>query len=146
MNNARVSIVTLGVENLSAATEFYKALGWKKSAMSQDTISFLKGSNVVLGLYGKSALAEDIGIEDAPKGFSAMSLAINMNSREEVDTFSTLVKSVGGTIVKEPQKVFWGGYSGYFSDLDGHYWEIAHNPFVSFDDNGNLDLDGELAA
>ncbi len=145
MNNARISIVTLGVSNLSAATEFYKALGWENSAMSQDNISFMKGSNIVLGLYGKEALAEDIGVEDVPKGFSAISLAINMATREEVDAFAALVKSAGGRIVKEPQEVFWGGYSGYFSDPDGHYWEIAHNPFVGFDGNGNLDLDGEQA-
>ena len=145
MNTNRISIVTLGVEDLTAATNFYKALGWEKSGKSQESISFMKGSNVVLGLYGKSALAEDIGIDDAPLGFSATSIAINMTSPEEVDAFMALVKNTGGTVVKEPQKVFWGGYSGYFSDLDGHYWEIAHNPFVGFDDNGNLDLDGEAA-
>jgi len=144
--NARVSIITLGVSDLVSATEFYQKLGWKKSDKSQDSISFLKGSNIILGLYGREELAKDVGVENTPPGFSGISLALNMPDEEAVDLFVQLAKSAGAKVVKQPQKVFWGGYSGYFSDLDGHLWEIAHNPFVGFDAQGNLDLDGDVTS
>ena len=137
---ARVSIISLGVDDLKAATEFYTALGWQKSAMSQDQISFMKGSNIVLGLYGREALANDAGVENTAKGFSGITLALNMQSRDAVDKFALRVEQNGGKIIKQPQEVFWGGYSGYFTDLDGHLWEIAHNPFAGFDAQGNLDV------
>jgi len=140
---ARVSMISLGVEDLPKSTEFYQALGWIKSPKSQETISFMKGANIVLGLYGRASLAEDAGVENAPTGFSGIALALNLPDEKEVDDFAILAAAAGGKIVKKPQKVFWGGYSGYFSDLDGHLWEIAHNPFVEFDASGNLDLDGE---
>lgn len=144
LSNNRVSIITLGVSDLPAATQFYQKLGWEKSDKSQDSISFLKGNNVVLGLYGREALAKDVGVENTPSGFSGFSLALNMLDEKAVDLFVQLAKSVGAKVVKQPQKVFWGGYSGYICDLDGHLWEIAHNPFVGFDARGNLDLDGDV--
>ncbi len=140
LSNARVSIISLGVDNLTAATEFYSALGWVKSDASQDSISFMKGSNIVIGLYGREKLAEDVGVECTPPGFAGITLALNMATREAVDEFGALAKKAGGKIIKQPQEVFWGGYSGYFADLDGHLWEIAHNPFAGFDANGNLDI------
>ncbi|MCF6320918.1 MAG: VOC family protein [Rhizobiaceae bacterium] len=143
--NARISMISLGVEDLSKSTQFYQALGWVKSPKSQEKISFMKGNNIVLGLYGRASLAQDAGVENAPTGFSGIALALNLPSETDVDNFAKLAATAGGNIVKKPQKVFWGGYSGYFSDLDGHLWEIAHNPFVEFDANGNLDLDGEQA-
>ena len=139
-------MISLGVENLAKSTEFYKTLGWKKSSMSQDSISFMAGNNVAIGLYARDSLAQDIGVENTATGFSGIALALNFSTRDKVDQFAKLVGKAGGTIVKSPQEVFWGGFSGYFTDLDGHYWEIAHNPFIGFDSQGNLDLDREASA
>ncbi len=135
-----ISIVTLGVDDLNAATSFYQVLGWNKAPQSQETVSFLQGHNIVLGLYGREALAEDANVEFQPAGFAAVTLARNLPSPEEVDAFFELAISHGATPLKQPQKVFWGGYSGYFKDLDGHFWEIAHNPFFYMDDHGHIDL------
>jgi predicted lactoylglutathione lyase len=146
-NGARVSMISLGVDDLAKSTAFYEKLGWEKSGQSQDTISFMKGKNIVLGLYDRASLASDAGFTSVPPetsgGFSGIALALNLSSQGEVDEFAKRVARANGTIIKKPQKVFWGGYSGYFTDLDGHLWEIAHNPFIGFDANGNLDLDGE---
>ena len=143
LSNARISFVTLGVNNLAAATQFYEKLGWVNSASSQESISFLIGSNIVLGLYGRQDLADDIGLKNTSPEFGGMALAINMATTDDVDNFIKTAQTAGGIIVKAPEKVFWGGYSGYFSDLDGHHWEVAHNPFFKFDANGNLDLQGD---
>jgi predicted lactoylglutathione lyase len=144
-NHARISMISLGIEDLAKSTAFYEKLGWEKSKQSQDTISFMKGNNIALGLYDRDSLAEDAGVASSGAGFSGIALALNLSSQNYVDDFAQLAAAAGALIVKTPQKVFWGGYSGYFSDLDGHLWEIAHNPFIGFDANGNLDLDGELA-
>ena len=119
LTTARISIVSLGVSDLKAATKFYQSLGWEKSAMSQESISFMKGSNIILGLYSREALAQDIGVENSSPGFSGITMALNMQSRQVVDEFIQLAKSSGAKIIKQPQEVFWGGYSGYFADLDG---------------------------
>ncbi|MEM7464388.1 MAG: VOC family protein [Pseudomonadota bacterium] len=135
-----ISMVTLGVDDLEAATRFYQALGWHKAPQSQDTVTFLQGHNIILGLYGREALAEDANVEYQPAGFSAVTLARNLPSPEDVDAFFELAIKNGATALKQPQKVFWGGYSGYFTDIDGHFWEIAHNPFFNMDDHGQIDL------
>ncbi len=139
---ANISIVTLGVEDLAVSTAFYEKLGWTNTAASQDSVTFFQGHSVVLGLYGRAALAEDVGVENTPSGFRGASLALNLPSEEDVDTFFAHVIASGGMAVKIPVKVFWGGYSGYFADPDGHYWEIAYNPFfVGDSDTGQLKLD-----
>jgi uncharacterized glyoxalase superfamily protein PhnB len=140
MSAARISIVTLGVEDLDRALTFYEALGWVNSPASQEAVKFLQGNNVVLGLYGREALAEDANTATDASGFSGITLAINFTSRDAVDAFYKLATEAGAHAQKPPQAVFWGGYSGYFRDLDGHYWEVAHNPFFEFDAAGNLNL------
>ena len=82
-----------------------------------------------LGLYGRDALAEDAGVSPEGGGFAGFALAHNLSSEAAVDALMAEVQAAGATVVKPPQKVFWGGYSGYFKDLDGHLWELAHNPF-----------------
>ena len=137
---ARISMVTLGVDDLARSRTFYEALGWAVAPQSQESVVFLQGRNIVLGLYGRQALAEDAGIEDTPPGFSGVALAINVASETEADRlYDTAVKN-GARAQKPPQKVFWGGYSGYFADPDGHLWEVAHNPFFAMDAVGNLQL------
>ena len=96
---------------------------------------------MILGLYGRQALAADIGLASgAGQGFSGLTLAHNARSKDEVDRLLTEAAAAGGTIAKPAADVFWGGYSGYFQDLDGHYWEVAWNPFFPLADDGSITL------
>lgn len=142
---ANISIVTLGVEDLATSTKFYEKLGWTNTSASQDSVTFFQGHSIVLGLYGRSALAEDVGVENTPSGFRGTSLALNLPSEDAVDHFFAHAIETGADAVKKPEKVFWGGYSGYFADPDGHLWEIAYNPYFSGDVNtGQLKLDPKI--
>ena len=146
MSAAGISMITLGVEDLERSLTFYQAMGWKNSSHSQDSVKFLQGNNIVLGLYGRKALIEDAKANDEGlKGssFPNVVMAINLDSQAEVDSLFKQAVDAGATAQKAPEKAFWGGYSSYIRDPDGHYWEIAHNPFVKFDANGNLKL-GEI--
>lgn len=136
----RISIITLGVENLEVSTAFYERLGWKKSSASQETITFIQLKGTVLGLFSRKALAHDANVEDTTKGFSGVTLAHTVSSPAGVDAVFKFALSCGATSVKPPEKVFWGGYSGYFADPDGHLWEIAHNPFFPMDEMGHVVL------
>ena len=139
---ANISIVTLGVEDLTRSTAFYEKLGWANTTASQDSVTFLQGHSVVLGLYGRQALADDAGVENSPSGFRGVSLALNLESEAAVDAFFAHAVGCGARAVKAPEKVFWGGYSSYFADLDGHLWEIAFNPFFEGDaSTGQLKLE-----
>lgn len=140
MTMARMNIVTLGVSDLARSRAFYEALGWKTSSASQESIVFLKGSNIVLALFGRQALAEDAHVEDIPTGFAATTFAYNAASKTEVDQIFASALAAGAIALKPPQEVFWGGYSSYFGDPDGHLWEVAFNPFFPFDEKGNLAL------
>lgn len=136
----RISIVTLGVSDLVKSTAFYERLGWTKSPVSQDTVTFIKLKGTVLGLYPRKGLAEDAGVEDSEPGFSGTALAHNLASEAEVDEAFDFAVSCGATPVKKPEKVFWGGYSGYVADPDGHLWELAYNPFSPLDENGHMTI------
>lgn len=139
----RISLITLGVDNIAAATAFYERLGWERSSASQESISFFGLNGIVLGLFGRKALAEDAGLEgisDDRPPFSGVTLAYNLGSEAEVDEALAFAESCGARIVKPAEKVFWGGYSGYFADPDGHLWEVAFNPFSPLDENGHMTL------
>lgn len=139
MVRQKINIITLGVHDLEKALEFYeKGLGWKRSAASQGDIVFFPMGGIILALYPRHLLAEDITINNDATGFSGITMAINTTSETETDEILSQVKLLGATILKPAQKVFWGGYSGYFKDPDGHIFEVAYNPFVQFDDNDNL--------
>jgi uncharacterized protein len=139
--NQHLHLVTLGVRNLDVSRKFYtEMLGWKPSSASSDGITFFQAGGVVLALFPREALAEDAVTAPEGSGFSGITLAYNANSESEVDEIIRDLKSKGVTIAKEPQKVFWGGYSSYFVDPDGYHWEVAYNPFFSFDESGNLKL------
>ena len=137
----RISLVTLGVEDVARATEFYERLGWKKSAASQDSVTFIQLKGTVLGLFSRQALAHDAGVENTPRGFSGITLAHNVTSERGVDAVFKFALSCGATEIKKPEKVFWGGYSGYFADPDGHLWEIAYNPFFPLNVEGHVVLE-----
>ena len=136
----RLTLVTLGVADVARSTAFYESLGWRRSSASQDTISFFSMEGSVLGLFGREALAEDAGVDATGSGFRGVSLALNCADRAEVDAVFAAWLAAGATAIKPPEAVFWGGYSGYVADPDGHLWEIAHNPLAPNDDQGRMQL------
>jgi catechol 2,3-dioxygenase-like lactoylglutathione lyase family enzyme len=126
----RISMITLGVRDLAASVEFYeKGLGFPRIE-SEPTVAFFSLNGSWLGLYGREALAEDAKVPSEGSGFTGVTLAHNVGSEAQVDKVFREALGAGATLVKMPEKVFWGGYSGYFSDLDGHLWEVAHNPYL----------------
>ena len=131
-----LSLVTLGVADLERAKAFYTALGWTPLQLASEGVVFFELDGIMLSLFPRVELARDAGVEDSKPGFSGISLAHNVGSQEEADAALAHALSCGAKLVKPMQKVFWGGYSGYFADLDGHLWEVAHNPFARFDENG----------
>lgn len=136
----RLSLVTLGVSDVARARAFYEALGFRASSASQASVTFFHGPGCVLALFGRDDLAADAGVEGSAPGFSGVALACNLSSREAVDALHARALACGARAVKAPQEVFWGGYSGYFSDPDGHLWELAHNPFFPLDEQGLVRL------
>ena len=136
-----ISIITLGVKNLEVSSRFYEDLGFVKSEKSDKAIAWFRTGGTALALYLWESLAEDVGVSADGSGFRGVTLALNMQSKELVDNFIERVRGLGGRIVKEPVSVFWGGYSSYFCDPDGHLWEVAWNPFTAVDDLGNIAMD-----
>ncbi|MDB5256916.1 MAG: lactoylglutathione lyase-like lyase [Chitinophagaceae bacterium] len=139
---ARLNLITLGVIDLKTSVDFYEnGLGWKKSSASQEGVAFFQLNGIVLSLYPREALAEDAQVSPEGQGFSGITLAYNAKSEQEVDEVIAKVKKLGATITKTPQKVFWGGYSSYFKDPNGHLFEVAYNPFFEFDERDILKLE-----
>ena len=136
----RASIITLGVADVGKARAFYEALGFKASAASQASITFFDAGGIVLALYARAALAEDAYVSDGTPSFSGVTIAHNCRSEAEVDTVLGHAVACGAALKKPAQKVFWGGYSGYFADPDGHLWEVAYNPFVPMAADGQIRL------
>lgn len=136
----KLNLITLGVKDVSLAARFWEALGWKRSDRSKGDMVLFPLGGMVLGLYPLSELAEDAGLEVREHGFSGISLSFNAVTETEVDAILEMVEVNGGTIVKPGEKVFWGGYRGYFKDPDGYLFEVAYNPFWPLNANGDLDL------
>ena len=124
----RISMITLGVRDLAASVAFYaQGLGLPRMD-SPPEVAFFTLDGTWLGLYGRQALAEDATVPAEGSGFAGVTLAHNVATDAEVDALLKQAVAAGGTLVKPGQRVFWGGYSGYFADPDGHLWEVAHNP------------------
>lgn len=138
--DARISLITLGVADMVRARAFYEQLGWKASGASQETVTFFQAGGMALGLFSRAALAEDAHVTDAGPGFGGITLAQNMASEEAVDQLLEEARRAGATILKPAQRVFWGGYSGYFADPDGHPWEVAYNPDFKLEADGSMRL------
>jgi hypothetical protein len=144
----RFSLVTLGVADVDAATAFYRRLGWRQSTHSGDGVTFFSTPGGVIALWTSSELAVDAGLvsgADAPQPappFRAVALAINFDTREEVDRALADWQAAGGRLSKAAAETEWGGYSGYGADPDGNLWEFAHNPFWPLDERGMPHLDG----
>lgn len=125
----RLSLVTLGVADLDRARRFYvDGLGLPMRPESQESVVFIELNGIWLSLFARAALAEDAQVDAAGSGFRGITLAHNVRSKEAVDALLLQAERAGAKIVKPAQDVFWGGYSGYFSDPDGHLWEVAWNP------------------
>jgi len=135
----RVSVVTLGVRDLARARRFYTALGWETVAEPGDDVCFFQAGDMVLALWDRAKLAGDSCVEDAP-GWGGVTLALNLGSRDEVDSATEEARAAGATIGREPHETFWGGYSSVFIDPEGHPWEIAHNPYWTLTPDGGVRL------
>jgi uncharacterized protein len=135
----RISLVTLGVADVSRAREFYEQLGWQGQEV-EETVFFQAGGMAIV-LWGAGKLAADAGIGDrAGDGFRGMALAQNVRSTADVDAVISAAERAGAAVTSPPADTFYGGYAGYFTDLDGHAWEIAYNPGFELTDDGSLIL------
>lgn len=134
-----ISIITLGVADYERATAFYEALGWSAALDIQET-GFFQANGVVLTLWARDKLAADMAITDDGARWSGIVLAHNVGSREEVDEIIERARGIGAEITREPSDTFYGGYAGGFRDLDGHAWEVAHNPGFGLQDDGSVVL------
>ncbi len=142
----RLTMVTLGVRDLARSRAFYEAgLGWTLGSGVEGQVAFYQLGGMLLGLYGLEALAEDAKLELAVlkpgKNFGGITLAYNQRDRAAVDATLKEAEAAGATILKPAQEVFWGGYSGYFADPDGHPWEVSFNPFWTLKADGSVTLE-----
>jgi catechol 2,3-dioxygenase-like lactoylglutathione lyase family enzyme len=139
----KLNLITLGVDDFERAVNFYeKGLGWKKSPASVEGLAVFPLGGIALALHPRHELAADAAVHDPAVGpdFPGLTLSYNAKSEKEVNDVLKEVENLGATIIKPAQKVFWGGYSGYFKDLDGHLFEVAFNPFWELDEQDNLKL------
>ena len=139
----KITCICLGVKNMERAIRFYRdGLGFQTDCREDNPqVCFFHTPGTKIELYPLDLLAKDINEEHPPlpgKGFGGVTLAYNVEERSDVDRVIELVRRAGGTIAKEPQEVFWGGYHAYFQDPDGYYWEVAWGPDFRYDENGLL--------
>jgi predicted lactoylglutathione lyase len=134
-----VSLVTLGVADYGRAKAFYEALGWSVTWEAEET-AFFQANGVVLVLWSREKLATDMGIADETAGWGGIALAHNVGSRDEVHAVIDRARRNGAEVTREPAETFYGGYAGVFRDLDGHVWEIAHNPGFGLEEDGSVAL------
>ncbi|MEJ8756709.1 VOC family protein [Pontibacter sp. H259] len=136
----RITLITLGVKNLQRSRDFYiNIFGWKPLETSNESILFFQLNGIQLALFPQESLADDAGVPADGKGFRGFSLAHNVRSEKEVDELVAVLEAKGVKVLKQPEKVFWGGYSSYIADPDDNLWEIAYNPFLPLDASGNTE-------
>lgn len=137
----RIHLLTLGVKNLEKSAAFYESLFQiKRSQQSQEAVVFLKLNGIALSLFSLDSLAADAHVKNDAGNYHGFSLAHNAASEAEVDALHKEAVALGAKELKKPEKVFWGGYSGYVADPDGNLIEIAYNPFFPFNAAGELDI------
>ena len=136
-----ISLVTLGVADYARAKAFYESLGWQVAMDLQET-AFFQANGVVLVLWARDKLAGDSGVTDDGARWAGITLAHNVGSRDEVDALVEQARAARAEIAREPAETFYGGYAGVFRDLDGHAWEVAHNPGFGLRDDGSVVLPG----
>lgn len=127
----RLTFITIGVKDLQISVEFYEQkFGWKRSDISNEHLIVYELNGFYFALYSRDELAKDALMDSQGNGFKGFTLSYNVNSEKEVDELIESLRNKGAKISKEPQKVFWGGYSSYVTDPDDNLWEIAYNPFM----------------
>ena len=137
--SARLGIVTLGVADLPRSVAFYAALGWERCTSSSEAIAWFRTADSHIGLFPWHELADDARLPAEPRArFGGITLAINVESPEEVGEALEAAVAAGATLLKPAIATDWGGTSGYFADPDGHPWEVAHNPFFPIDEDGRV--------
>lgn len=137
----RLSLVTLGVADLTRSRRFYEALGWKPAGIGGGgEVYFFQLGGIVMGLWGRESLAADANLSPQGSGFGGIALAYNTRTRDEVDAVLAEAEQAGGRILKQGHDAFWGGYTGYFADPDGHPWEVAWNPGFALAEDGSVTL------
>ena len=136
----RVSLITLGVEDLARSRAFYERLGWKRSMKNVEGVAFFQAGGMALALWSRADLAEDARLSPEGSGFRGVALAYNTRTKEEVDAVLAEAVAAGATLPKPAQDMFWGGYAGYFADPDGHLWEVAWNPGFKMKADGSITL------
>jgi len=137
----RVSLITLGVEDVARAAAFYAAMGWRRVDSPEGIVVFdLLGQ--ALGLYPRADLARDMGVAPETLGTGAMTLAYNLRDKAEVAEVLDAARAAGARVLREAHDVFWGGHIGYFADPEGHVWEVAHNPFSPLSAEGAFRWEG----
>ncbi|MEB1810204.1 MAG: VOC family protein [Bacillaceae bacterium] len=145
----RLNIITLGTKDIVKSHEFFKKLGFETSVRGSESnpdIIFFKNEGTRIALYPLEELAKDINPGQPPQistGFPGVTLAYNAKSIQEVDDILKQAELAGAVIVKQPQTTDWGGYGGYFTDLDGYYWEVAYGEFWKFDASNMLVIEDE---
>jgi len=137
-----IALVTLGVGELERAKAFYAALGWTPQR-EMDGTAFYQANGVVLVLWARAKLAEDMGIADDGATWSGIALAHNVPSKEDVDDITRRARDAGAEVTREPAETFYGGCAAGFRDLDGHAWEVAHNPGFGLMPDGSVDIGAE---
>lgn len=135
-----ISFITLGVGELARSRAFYQALGWTESSASKPEIAFFRAGTVVFALFQRDALAEDANVPSAGSGFQGFTLAHNVESEEAVIKTLEQALAAGARLARPAEKVFWGGFRGYFADPDGFLWEVCCNPFFPLDAQGRVQL------
>jgi uncharacterized protein len=140
MKIPRITMLTLGVADLNKASKFYESVLGIPPNLSYEGVTFIELPGTWLALYPVENLAKDISpeISITRSGFSGITFAHNAHSKDDVIAIVERARSVGARVVKEPQETFWGGFSGYFADLDGYHWEVAWGPMFEFAENGEL--------
>ncbi|MES2429058.1 MAG: VOC family protein [Bacteroidota bacterium] len=137
----KLTMITLGVADFERSMDFYeKGLGWKKSYESLDDLALFPLGGITLALHQREVLERDVTLSYEPTAFSGITISYNAKSEAEVNEVMKQVVELRATIVKPAQNAFWGGYSGYFKDLDGYLFEVAFNPLWDLDENDNLIL------
>jgi predicted lactoylglutathione lyase len=136
----RFTLITLGVNDLARSTAFFEALGWRRSVRRAEGVAFFQCGGVAISLYPRSELAADAKVSPDGEGFEGFTIAYNTREKGDVDAVLAEAKSAGAEIAKPAQEASWGGYSGYFRDLDGHLWEVAWSPGFALDDSGAVTL------
>jgi len=137
----RISLITLGVQDLAKARAFYAGLGWHTNAAPDDDVAFFQAGGMIFALWSRANLESDSGVTDT-NGWGGVTLAYNARSPDEVDAVLAEARAAGATIPRAGAETFWGGYSGVFEDPEGHPWEVAHNPHWTLNDDGSVTLPG----